>query len=182
MLPQVLHSVRSLLCTTTNSTPHEHFFCFQRRSVLEISTPSWLNSSSTVLVRKHNRSSKYDPVVEEADLIHATPQYAFVRFKNGHESTVSLRDIAPLPDSEESISSNTSNDTVTNVETNNETLAEENNKETDTETVTEKSFDAEMVVESSGSNFKDVPDEAIPLRRSSRIRKEPDRLMYHHNH
>ena len=69
-----------------------------------------------------------------------------------------------------------------NVETNDETLAEENNKETDTETVTEKSFDAEMFVESFRSNSKDVPDEAIPLRRSSRIRKEPDRLMYHHNH
>ena len=53
------------------------------------------------------------------------------------------------------------NDTVTRVETNDETLAE-NNKEIDTETVTEKSFDAEMVVESSGSNSKDVPDEAIP--------------------
>ena len=46
--------------------------------------PSWLNSSSTVLVRRRNRSSKYDPVVQEANLIHATPQYAFVRFKNGH--------------------------------------------------------------------------------------------------
>ena len=93
-----------------------------------------------------------------------------------------MRDIAPLPDSEESIPSNTSNDTVTNVETNNETLPEENNKETDTETVTERNFDVEMAVESSSSNSKDVPDEAIPLRRSSRIRKEPDRLMYYHNH
>ena len=129
-------------------------------------------------MRRNNKSSKYEPVVEEADLSHATQQYAFVRFKNGHESTVSLRDIAPLPDSEESISSNTSNDTVTNGETNDETLAEKNN----TETVTEKSFDAEMVVESSSSNSKDVPDEAIPLRRSSRIRKKPDRLMYHHDH
>ena len=154
VLPQVLHSVRSLLCTTINSTPRKRFLCFQRRSALGISAPSWLNSSSTVLVRRHNRSSKYEPVVEEADLIHATPQYAFVRFKNGHESTVSLRDIAPLPDSEESISSNTSNDTVTNVETNDEVLLEENNKETDTETLTEKSFDAEMVAESSGSNSK----------------------------
>ena len=79
-------------------------------------------------------------------------------------------------------SNDTSNDTVTNVETDDEALAEENNKETDTETVTEKSFVTEIVVESSDSNSKDVPDEAIPLRRSSRIRKEPDRLMYHHNH
>ena len=38
-------------------------------------------------------------MVEEADLIHATPQYAHIRFKNARESTVSLRDVAPVPDS-----------------------------------------------------------------------------------
>ena len=171
VLPKVPHSVRFLLCTTTNSTLHERFFCFQRRSALGISAPSWLNSSSTVLVRRYHRSSKHEPAVEEADLIHANPQYAFVWFKNGHESTVCLRDFAPLPDSEESILSNTSNDTVTNVETNDETLAKENNKETDTETVTEKSFDAEMVAKSSNSNSRDAQNKAITLRRSSRIRK-----------
>ena len=143
------------------------FFCFKRRSALGILAPSCLNFSSTVLVRRHNRSSKYKPVVKEADLIHADPPYAFVRFKNEHESTVSLRDIAQLPDSEESILSNMSNDTVTNVETTDETLAEENNKETDTETVTGKSFDVEMVAESFSSNSKDVQDEAIPSRLSS---------------
>ena len=182
VLPQVLHSVRSLLSGTTNSTLHKRFFCFQRRLALGISAPSWFNSSSTVLVRRHHRSSKYEPVVEEADFIHATPQYAFIRFKNGHESTVSLRNTAPLPDSEESISSNTSNDSVTNVETNDETSAKENNKETDTETVTEKSFDAEMVAESSNSNSIDVQDEATSLQRSCRIRKKPNRLIYYHNH
>ena len=30
VLPQVLHSVRSLLCTTMNTTPHERFLNFQR--------------------------------------------------------------------------------------------------------------------------------------------------------
>ena len=38
-----------------------------------------------------------NPLVEEADLIHATPQYAHIRFKNGRETTVSLKDVAPLP-------------------------------------------------------------------------------------
>ena len=109
------------------------------------------------------------------------PLYSMV-MSDGHESTVSLRDIAPLPDIEESIFSSMSNDTVNNVETNDETLAKENNKETKTKTVTGKSFDAEIVAESSSSNSKDVQDEAIPLRCSSQIRKEPYRLMYHHNH
>ena len=44
VLPQVLHSMRSLLCTTTNETPHERFFDFQRRSVLGVSVPTWLSS------------------------------------------------------------------------------------------------------------------------------------------
>ena len=32
VLPEVLHSQRSLLCTSTNETPHEWLFAFQRRS------------------------------------------------------------------------------------------------------------------------------------------------------
>ena len=38
--PRVLHSVRFLLCTATNSTPHEHFLNFQQRSIFKISIPS----------------------------------------------------------------------------------------------------------------------------------------------
>ena len=72
------------------------FLNFQRRFILEISTSSWLCSSETVLVRRHVRN-KYKPLVEEADLIHATSQYTHIRFKNGRESTVSLRDVAPVP-------------------------------------------------------------------------------------
>ena len=53
---------------------------------------------------------------------------------------VSLRNIAPLPDSDELILSNMNNDTVTNVETNDDTLAKENNKETDPEMVTKKNL------------------------------------------
>ena len=101
VLPQVLHSVRSLLCTTTNTTPHERFLNFQRRSVLGISLLSWLSSTRNVLVRRHNCHSKYDPLVEEADFIHTTPQYTHVRFRNGRETTVSLRDVAPLSGTEE---------------------------------------------------------------------------------
>ena len=72
------------------------FLNFQRCFILEISTSSWLCSSETVLVRRHVRN-KYKPLVEEADLIHATSQNAHLRFKNGRESTVSLRDVAPVP-------------------------------------------------------------------------------------
>jgi len=45
-----------------------------------------------------------DPVVEEVDLVYATPNYAFVRFPSGKESIVSLKDIAPVGSSRENIS------------------------------------------------------------------------------
>ena len=95
VLPQVLHSVRSLLCTTKNDTPHKRFFEFRRRSILGVSVPTWLSSPETVYVRKHARQSKFEPQVEKADLIYETPQYARVRFGSGREATVSLRDVAP---------------------------------------------------------------------------------------
>ena len=41
------------------------------------------------------RTSKYDPVVDEVDLLHVTPNYALVRLPNGRETTVSLKDVAP---------------------------------------------------------------------------------------
>lgn len=51
VLPQVLHSMRSLLCTTTNCTPHERFFKFQRRTTHGNSLPSWLMNPGPVLLR-----------------------------------------------------------------------------------------------------------------------------------
>ena len=36
--------------------------------------------------------------MEEAELIHATSSYAHLRFRNEHETKVSLRDIAPMAD------------------------------------------------------------------------------------
>ena len=94
ILPDALHSIRSLLCTATNATPHERLFHYNRKSTAGSSMPSWL-TPGPVYVRKHVRNSKYDPIVEEAELIHANPQYAFVKLKTGHETTVSLRDVAP---------------------------------------------------------------------------------------
>ena len=98
VLPDALHSIRSLLCTATNCTPHERMFNFQRKSTSGHSVPSWLSRPGPVYVRKHVRGSKYEPSVEEAELIEANPEYAFIRLKTGHETTVSLRDLAPCGD------------------------------------------------------------------------------------
>lgn len=99
VLDHVLHSIRSLLCTATNQTPHERLFSFPRKSSNGYSLPTWLSSPGPVLLRKFVRSSKSDPLVEPVDLVTATPHYAKVRFPDGRESTVSTKDLAPSPKS-----------------------------------------------------------------------------------
>ena len=100
MLPQALHSVRSLLCTATNTTPHERMFSFNRRSSSGTTLPAWLSVPGTVLMRNYVRQSKYDPLVEEVELLECNPQYAHVRYSNGRESTVATRHLAPAGTSE----------------------------------------------------------------------------------
>ena len=95
VLPDALHSIRSLLCVSTNCTPHERFFNFQRRATAGNTVPTWLLKPGPVYVRRHALRSKYEPHVEKVDLLEANPEYAFVRFSSGRETTVSLRDVAP---------------------------------------------------------------------------------------
>ena len=96
VIPEVLHSLRSLLCTATNEVPHDRFLKFPRRSMFGTNAPIWMNEPGPVYVRKHVRD-KYDPVVEEMDLLNANPNYAVVRSPEGREVTVSARNIAPTP-------------------------------------------------------------------------------------
>ncbi|XP_059810217.1 uncharacterized protein LOC132383332, partial [Hypanus sabinus] len=95
VLPEALHSIRSLLCTSTNATPHERLFSFPRKSVTGTTLPVWLTSPGPVLLRKHVRSNKYSLLVERVHLLHANPQYAYVVLPDGREDTVSIRDLAP---------------------------------------------------------------------------------------
>ena len=64
-MADALHSVRSLLCRATNETPQERFFQLRRNSTFGISVPT----PGPVYFRRHGRSSKYDPVVEEVELV-----------------------------------------------------------------------------------------------------------------
>lgn len=96
-LPIALHSIRSLLCTATNETPHERLFFHTRRSPTGESTPTWLLSPGPVLMKKNLRLSKYDSAVEEVELLHGNPYYSHIRQSDGRETTVSNRQLAPLP-------------------------------------------------------------------------------------
>ena len=77
VLPDVLHSIRSLLCTATNETPHERFFTFPRRSSSGASIPTWMAEPGAVLLKRHVRPTKADPLVDEVELLQANPHYAF---------------------------------------------------------------------------------------------------------
>ena len=88
VIPDALHSTRSLLCTATNTTPHELFFNFPRRTPNGISLPSWLINPGPVLLRKFVKSHTNDDMVEEVELMDVNPMYANIRFPNGRETTV----------------------------------------------------------------------------------------------
>ena len=95
VLPDALHAIRSLLCTSTNETPHERIFKYNRKSTSGTSLPSWLTQPGPVLLNRNPRVSKYDSLTEEVELVDCNPQYARIRLSNGRETNVSLRDLAP---------------------------------------------------------------------------------------
>lgn len=98
VLSDALHSIRSLLSTATNMTPHERFFGFERRSAYGASLPSWM-SPGPVLVKRFVRPNSSSPLVERVELLDVNPTYANIRYPNGRETSVSLRDLAPYPSS-----------------------------------------------------------------------------------
>ena len=96
ILPTALQSIRALLSTATNATPHERFFNFQRSSSQGSSLPPWL-TPGPVLLRKFVRPSKHDDLVEEVELTNINPTYAHICYREGRESSVFLSDLAPCP-------------------------------------------------------------------------------------
>ena len=79
VLQNALHSTRSHLCTSTNSTPNERFFRFHRRSILGKSLPNWLLNPGPVFLRNHVRN-KGESLGQEVELIENNFSFAHVRF------------------------------------------------------------------------------------------------------
>ena len=161
VLPDALHSIRSLLCTATNQTPHERMFNYKRKSSFGTSVPTWLSAPGFVYLKRYVRSSKYDPLVEEVDLVHTAPNYAVVRMTSGRETTVSLRNVAPS-NSENDQASNENNriDNSVEPEVSNDCLPSPNAPEPP----------IARACESSETSYP-----ADGSRRSSRVRKAVDR-------
>ncbi|XP_065678751.1 uncharacterized protein LOC136093613 [Hydra vulgaris] len=95
VLPDVLHSIRSLVNTKTMETPHERMFKHLRKTASGCTLPSWLSHPGPILMKRHLRNNKYEPLVDEVQLIDANPQYAHIKYPDGRETTVSLRHLAP---------------------------------------------------------------------------------------
>ena len=165
VLLDALHSIRTLISTATNETPHERFFAFQRRSSTGNSLPAWLSNPGKVLHKRHVRQSKYEPLVEEVDLIEANPNYAYIRYADGRESTVSLRDLAPR-----------GSDNVDRVEPVLPSYNEEPFMSTDNHATGEVLGDVlgDVTVDMGLSDIAEVP--TPELRRSERIRRPVERL------
>ena len=77
VLPDALHSIRSLLCTATNCTPHERLFNYERKSSSGCSLPVWLTQLGTVLLWRHVRTQS-DPLVDAVELLEANEMYVHV--------------------------------------------------------------------------------------------------------
>ena len=90
-----IHSIRSLINTITNETPHERMFNYQRKSVTAHSVPSWLSEPGKVLLKQADKNSN-KPDVIEVELLEANSQYAYIKYPNGRESTVFLRHVVPI--------------------------------------------------------------------------------------
>ena len=99
MLRLALHSIRSLLNTTTNCTPHERFFNYQRRpgSIGRKLLPSCLINPGPVLLKNFEKYSKNDDLVKRVDLLEANPHYALIKDQRGNTKMVSTQDLAPFP-------------------------------------------------------------------------------------
>lgn len=168
VLPDVLHSIRSLLSTSTNETPHERFLKFSRRSTSGQSLPNWLMEPGNVLMKRHARNSKYEPLVSEVELLQSNIDYAHVRLPDGRETTVSTKHLAPCGQNLDK-----TDEKFNPVEPDpNQTIKEEN-----------PSTVIDCVNSDDGENNEKFDDgkekKTTEVRRSTRIKKTPNRLTYH---
>ena len=72
-------------------------FFHTRRSTSGESLPSWIISKGPVYLKRHVRQSKYDPLVEEVEILDAIPKYAHIQLADGRATTVSLKHLARKP-------------------------------------------------------------------------------------
>ena len=158
----------STRCFTCNETPHERLFSFQRRSSSGYSVPSIIADNSKVLIRQHVKHSKQDPFVQEAELISTNPKCGRVHFLDGRETTVSLRDVSPCPDE------------IPQKADKDPSVLDDGKIDTSNDAAPDRDASGNSLSdfeEPNESLSSEQPDQHLP-RRSTRIRKTPDRFGY----
>jgi len=96
VLPEAHHAVRSLVCLSTNETPHERFLRFPRKAMAGSALLSWLLHPGPILLRRHVRN-KGDPLCDLVELVEGNQTHSVIRLGDGQESIVSTSDLAPFP-------------------------------------------------------------------------------------
>lgn len=145
-------------------------FSYQRKSTNGVSIPTWLTTPGPVLLKRHVRNSKYDPMVDEVNLLEANPQYAHVRFPDGREDTVSIKHLAPPDIKEVSVESD---DQSSPADTPQIVVNTPPSILVDTPRI-----EVETQARNTGNTLNVDYQPPPPLRRSERQRKAPDRLVY----
>ena len=64
-------------------------FHHNRKSFMGVSLPFWVKPRP-IYIKNYNRNNESDLLVEEAALLEANLQYAYMRLKDGREISVSL--------------------------------------------------------------------------------------------
>ena len=104
---------------------------------------------------------KNDPLVDEVELTSVNPAYAHIQYPNGRESTVSLKDLSPCPSPEYNLPS----PSCVNIPS--------DSQKVDYTCLSSPPTDTDH------TPLRDLPShvtEKLPLRRSSRLSKQPEHL------
>ncbi len=186
VLPDVLHSIRSLLCTATNETPHERFLQYARRSTSGSAVPTWLAAPGPVLLKRHVRTGKTEPLVDEVELIGANPNYAHIRYPDGRTTTVSTKHLAPCGESKNGLMppqpANTSPPEQDHPSSLQESMPESREGPTNPPTSVSQSADlgaqpdCELTETGPPNSALDTSNQRNPVRRSTRVSHPPNQF------
>ena len=113
VLPAALSSIRSLLCTATNCSPHDRMLAFPRASVTGCDIPNFLQQQGNTILHRVYLRAKGDATTERVTLLEAvSPYYARIQYPSGRVDTVSTRDLAPLHNSTQTTTESTADITL----------------------------------------------------------------------
>lgn len=95
VLDRSLHSIRSLISTATNATPHERLFSFARSQFV---TNHFTFEVDKFMYLKKFVRNKSEPLVERVEVVNRNPNYTEILHGNGRFDRVSNNDLSPCPD------------------------------------------------------------------------------------